>query len=419
MHTISCATAHTATCSCACNHTLHGYLSGVLSHEQTRRVQQPLLAAAETYQGWDPNLHADHALHELDRLLGQASQHLEAGVLGSDTLNSLLATVLDAAVEQQANDDALVAQAAASAEAAMTAAEVEAVQLAAAELKTADALLAASMAEDRAEAAELDEMDARLVASLATDRAAAAEASSLAQAEATEATLADAATQIAEAKAEAYEAEERAELVSADAADAVGVALQAELAAEHRTEVAEAERDAAFLRAAAAESRAIAAEERLEDVETAARAAMNVADAEVASAQAEAARAEELEERAEATTSWVLGRLHVMCGLCVAAVAQLESDEETLAVAEFLEATLGSSSATPLSDAELADVRDTVAQVLGADAVESLLNLASLPSKQDLSVLAIAFCPAPSEHPEVERLQRELTDTVVGSLLGA
>lgn len=93
MHTISCATAHHATCHCTCNHTLHGYLSGVLSDEQHRRVRQPLLEVAESHPDWDESIHAEGALRELDHLLGQASEQLKSGALGRDALKGLLDTV--------------------------------------------------------------------------------------------------------------------------------------------------------------------------------------------------------------------------------------------------------------------------------------------------------------------------------------
>lgn len=283
MHTIACARAHEDACTCACNHTLHGYLSGVLSTEQHRRVREPIAAGVAAAS--DKSLHAEQALRELDSLLGSASRHLAAGALDNDTLEALVTTVLDASAEQREADRGSVAA---------------------------------------AEAAERD------------------------------------------AERRAAEAESRA----ASAIDSAAMA------------VAAAEDDADRARAVAAE-------------------------------------AMRREGQAEAAAAWALGELHLMCGLCVAGVAQVQAaeDDATIAVAEFLEATLGPSSAMPLGDADLEAVRSSVQDVLGEEAARSLLTLDSLPSEGDLMVLAIAFCPDPSLHPEVVRFQQTLTQSMVSSIV--
>lgn len=400
MHTIACARAHESTCSCSCNHTLHGYLSGVLSTEQHRRVREPVLALVAEAAGPDAPLHAERALHELDHLLGAASEHLAKGALNNSTLDALVTAVLDASADQQAADvDAIVA---AEAEAVSALAEGAAEAIAADE-RAADAELAAQLAQ--AEAAEVRDAAALTMAEASEEVAEAQQV---------------AAEEIAAAQDAEREAERQATIAEGEAAAAVDLAFNAEADADRRIAAAEAaaaaaQQDAAQRAAEAEDLAAAAIEEAVAEADAAEReAAQRVADAE-----AIAAAALEREQRAEATTAWALGRLHLMCGLCVAAEAQAERDEGTarMVVAEFLDATFGPTAATPLGDAELVALRGAVEQALGDEVAASLLALESEPSPDQLKVLAIAFCPDPDEHPEVAQFQADLTASVVRSLV--
>lgn len=409
MHTIACARAQSTDCACSCNHTLHGYLSGVLSSEQYRRVREPVIAEVARVTGQD--IPASHALHELDHLLGQASGHLAAGALSSETLATLISTVLDASADQESADAHVVAEAETDALEALAVAEAEGVARAEAEAVADAATVAAAEANARAD----------VVSEAAADAVATAE------------------DEVAEAEALEQDAERRAEVAEEEAAAAYATAAEVSLEAEERVgdiearaeadvaaarqaahdmeEMAEARIAEAELRAAEAESRAADAESRAAEVADAA--ALAIADAEVTAeaATAVAMDAQAREERAEATTAWALGQLHLLCGLCVAGVTQVEAaeDDATIAVSDFLDATFSATGAQGLGDDELDAVRSSVETVLGAQAAESLLTLDSMPSATDLKVLAIAFCPDPSDHTEVAQFQADLTSAVVAS----
>lgn len=372
MHTIACARSSASTCSCVCNHTLHGYLSGVLSHEQHRRVTDPIAKQMTEASEGGSELHADRALHELNKLLGSARGHLESGALDTGTLASLVGSVLDAAADQRSAD------------------------------------------EDRIAAAELVAVDAAAVA----DANAQLAEQALAESDVAQALLSD------EVDAEVL-ATQRANLAEAQRDEAIEFAEATERDANERVALAEAERDAALDAARQAErdadERAAFAELQADSVVDAAAIAVANAQAEELAAEAEARGALEREARAESTTAWALGQMHLLCGVCVAGVNQIEDAEVDAAIAlsDFLELTFGPASANPLHDDRFADLLASMELALGEDVTASLMSLESLPSATDLRVLAVAFCPDPTQHPEVAGYQADLTDLVVRSLSAA